>query len=84
MKNIARRLGDDIGDGRPILDSRLPDGSRVAAIFPPCSIGGTTLSIRKFASKLFSVDELVRIGSVNAEVLSMLRSAIKESTGKDG
>ena len=37
IKNIARRLGDDIGDGRPILDSRLPDGSRVAAIFPPCS-----------------------------------------------
>ena len=78
VKNIARRLGDDIGDGRPILDSRLPDGSRVAAIFPPCSIGGTTLSIRKFASKLFSVDELVRIGSLNVEVLSMLSSAIRD------
>ena len=76
VKNIARRLGDDIGEGRPILDSRLPDGSRVAAVFPPCSIGGTTLSIRKFASKLFSVDELVRIGSLTADVLSVLRAAI--------
>ena len=35
VKNIARRLGDEIGEGRPILDSRLPDGSRVAAVFPP-------------------------------------------------
>ncbi len=76
VKNIARRLGDEIGEGRPILDSRLPDGSRVAAVFPPCSIGGTTLSIRKFASKLFSADELVRVGSMTAEVLSLLRTAI--------
>ena len=78
VKNIARRLGDEIGDGRPILDSRLPDGSRVAAIFPPCSIGGTTLAIRKFASHLFSVDELVRIGSMTAPVLSILRAAIAD------
>ena len=78
VKNIARRLGDEIGDGRPILDSRLPDGSRVAAIFPPCSIGGTTLAIRKFASHLFSVDELVRIGSMTAPELSILRAAIAD------
>ena len=71
VKNIARRLGDDIGEDRPILDSRLPDGSRVAAVFPPCSIGGTTLAIRKFASKLFSVDELVRIGSLTTPALSL-------------
>ena len=76
IKNIARRLGDDIGDGRPILDSRLPDGSRVAAIFPPCSIGGTTLAIRKFSAQLFSVDELVRIGSLTPPALSILRKAI--------
>ena len=37
VKNIARRLGDDISEARPILDSRLPDGSRVAAVIPPCS-----------------------------------------------
>jgi pilus assembly protein CpaF len=36
VKNIARRLGDDISESKPILDSRLPDGSRVAAIIPPC------------------------------------------------
>lgn len=37
VKNIARRLGDDISEAKPILDSRLPDGSRVAAVIPPCS-----------------------------------------------
>ena len=48
VKNIARRLGDDISEAKPILDSRLPDGSRVAAVLPPCSIDGITLTIRKF------------------------------------
>src|SRR6202048_4805951 len=40
VKNIARRLGDDISEAKPILDSRLPDGSRVAAVIPPCSLPG--------------------------------------------
>ena len=78
VKNIARRLGDDIGESRPILDSRLPDGSRVAAVFPPCSIGGTTLAIRKFASQFFTIEELLRIGSLTEPALSVLRSAIKD------
>src|SRR5262249_8990025 len=45
VKNIARRLGGDISESKPILDSRLPDGSRVAAVIPPCSIQGVTLTI---------------------------------------
>ena len=44
VKNIARRLGDDISESKPILDSRLPDGSRVAAVIPPCSLAGVTLT----------------------------------------
>jgi pilus assembly protein CpaF len=78
VKNIARRLGDEISDERPVLDSRLPDGSRVAAIFPPCSIGGTTLTIRKFAAHLYTAEELLRIGTMSQEVLEHLRSAISE------
>jgi pilus assembly protein CpaF len=77
VKNIARRLGDEIGDDRPLLDSRLPDGSRVAAVFPPCSLGGTTLTIRKFANKLFSVEELIRIGTLTQAVLNQLEDAIR-------
>ncbi len=77
VKNIARRLGDEIGDERPLLDSRLPDGSRVAAVFPPCSLGGTTLTIRKFAAKLFTTDELIRIGTLTPVVVNRLEDAIR-------
>src|ERR1022692_2332120 len=76
VRNIARALGDDIGEEQPLLDSRLPDGSRVAAAIPPCSIGGTTLTIRKFQSKHFTADQLVSSGSLTAELLEMLRAAI--------
>jgi pilus assembly protein CpaF len=47
VKNLARRLGDDVSEAKPILDSRLPDGSRVAAVIPPCSLTGVMLTICK-------------------------------------
>src|SRR6202051_4817573 len=63
-KNIARRLGDDISECKPILDSRLPDGSRVAAVIPPCSLNGVTLTIRKFNSRHFDMNDLVEAGTL--------------------
>jgi pilus assembly protein CpaF len=79
VKNIARALGDDVSEEQPILDSRLPDGSRVAAVFPPCSVGGTTLTIRKFQTRFFTADELVRIGTMTPEVLGAVRAAIEKN-----
>jgi pilus assembly protein CpaF len=79
VKNIARALGDDVSEEKPILDSRLPDGSRVAAVFPPCSVGGTTLTIRKFQTRFFTAEELVRIGTMTPEVLSAVRAAIEKN-----
>jgi len=79
VKNIARALGDDVSEENPILDSRLPDGSRVAAIFPPCSVGGTTLTIRKFQTGFFTADELVRIGTMTPEMLTHVRDAIRKN-----
>jgi pilus assembly protein CpaF len=76
VKNIARALGDDVSEEQPILDSRLPDGSRVAAVFPPCSLGGTTLTIRKFQTRFFTAEELVRIGTMTPEMLATLETAI--------
>src|SRR3954469_17632981 len=64
VKNIARAVGDDISEEQPILDARLPDGSRVAAIMSPCSLGGTTLTIRKFQPRFFTCEELVRAGTL--------------------
>lgn len=77
VRNIARSLGDEINEAQPLLDSRLPDGSRVAAVIPPCSIGGTTLTIRKFHSHRFTVEELVRIGSLTSVLLDQLQTAIE-------
>ena len=77
VRNLARVLGDDISEERPLLDSRLPDGSRVAAVLPPVSLGGTTLTIRKFHSQHFSAEALVQIGTLTLTQLGILRYAIE-------
>jgi pilus assembly protein CpaF len=77
VRNIARQLGDDISEEKPLLDSRLPDGSRVAAVFPPCSVGGTTLTIRKFDNRRFTLDELVRTGSLPGSFHTTLLGAVE-------
>ena len=76
VRNIARRLGDDISEEKPILDSRLPDGSRVAAVVPPCSLNGVTLTIRKFNAKHFGIEDLIAGGTLTAELAQRLRSAV--------
>jgi pilus assembly protein CpaF len=77
VRNIARLLGDDISDEMPLLDARLPDGSRVAAVMPPASVGGTVIAIRKFRSKVFTADELVRRGMLSGQMLGELCAAIE-------
>lgn len=78
VRNIARVLGDEISEEKPLLDSRLPDGSRVAAVIPPCSVGGTTLTIRKFHSRFFTAEELVRTGTLSKTLLECFREAVGE------
>jgi len=76
VRNIARRLGDDISEQKPILDSRLPDGSRVAAVIPPCSLQGVTLTIRKFNAKHFQIEDLIRIGTITQDVADVIKQAV--------
>lgn len=76
VKNIARRLGDDISESKPILDSRLPDGSRVAAVIPPCSLGGVTLTIRKFNTRHFEMDDLIRAGTLDRALANRLEDYV--------
>jgi len=78
VKNIARRLGDDISEAKPILDSRLPDGSRVAAVIPPCSIHGVALTIRKFNSHKFKMKDLIEVGTVTAELAKQLEEYVAQ------
>jgi pilus assembly protein CpaF len=76
VKNIARRLGSDISDAKPILDSRLPDGSRVAVVIPPCSVNGITLTIRKFNSRHFGTEELVQTGTMERWLVNQMESYV--------
>jgi pilus assembly protein CpaF len=77
IRNIARVLGDDINEEKPMLEARLPDGSRVTAVFPPCSVNGTSLAIRKFQSHLYGPQELVRVGTLTQELLVQLQTAVE-------
>ena len=76
VKNIARRLGNDISEANPILDSRLPDGSRVAAVIPPCSLGGVTLTIRKFNTRHFKMEDLIHAGSLDQRLANRLEDYV--------
>ncbi len=76
VKNIARRLGDDISESKPILDSRLPDGSRVAAVIPPCSLSGVTLTIRKFNTRHFEMQDLINAGTLDRPLANRLEDYV--------
>lgn len=67
MERVARILGQDLTSQNPILDTRLPDGSRVAVVGPPVSINGPTVTIRKF-NRWYSSDELIASGNLPEHV----------------
>ncbi len=71
IQRIARILGQDITTQNPILNTRLPDGSRVAVVGAPSSINGPTLTIRKF-NRWFTSDELIEAGSMPREVRDLI------------
>ncbi len=76
VKSIARQLGDDVSEEKPILDARLPDGSRVAAVMPPCSINGITLTIRKFNARRFTIEDLITRGTITRELAGLIKDRI--------
>ena len=61
---------------KPLLDSRLPDGPRVAAVIPPCSLRGVTLAIRKFTAPNFGLPELISVGSITKQAAAVLVKAV--------
>ena len=76
IKNIARACGDEISDMQPLLDARLEDGSRVAAMFPPCAVAGPALTIRKF-TRHYTLVELVQIGALTSDIADRLVGAVR-------
>jgi pilus assembly protein CpaF len=75
IQQIARVLGKDITEQDPILDTRLPNGSRVAALYKPCSPNGVTVTIRKF-NRWFTTAELTAMGSLPESVCDTVIPAI--------
>jgi Flp pilus assembly CpaF family ATPase len=75
IKNIARACGDEISERQPMLDARLEDGSRVAAMFPPCAVDGPTLTVRKFTHR-YTLDDLVTVGTLTRALADSLRAAV--------
>jgi pilus assembly protein CpaF len=65
-----------ISEAKPILDSRLPDGSRLAAVIPPCSVKGVTLTIRKFSSRNFTVNHLIEAGTLERWLVNLLEDYV--------
>ena len=77
IERIVSPLGRRIDEGVPMVDARLPDGSRVNAIIPPLSLIGPILTIRKFAKQRFSMDRLVEIGSLTPQMATFLRICVE-------
>jgi pilus assembly protein CpaF len=77
IQKIVSAIGRRIDESAPLVDARLADGSRVNAIIPPLAIDGASMSIRKFARVPISMDRLIEIGSVPAQVAEVLKAVVK-------
>ena len=76
IDRIIRPLGRRVDRKWPMVDARLPDGSRVNAIIPPCAIDGSTVTIRKFSKNKLKIDDLIRFGSMSPEMGEFLRACV--------
>lgn len=72
IERIAREVGRRIDQQSPLLDARLPDGSRVNATIPPISLDGPTITIRKFKKDPLTIIDLIKYGTLNTEVAALL------------
>jgi pilus assembly protein CpaF len=77
IDKIATGVGRRIDESSPLVDARLPDGSRVNAIIPPLALDGPSLSIRKFAVDPLKVDDLVRIGTITPAAARLMEAIVK-------
>jgi pilus assembly protein CpaF len=76
IERIVAPLGRRIDESVPMVDARLPDGSRVNAIIPPLSLKGPTLTIRKFSRERYTMDDLIKFGTLTAEMVEFLKACV--------
>nr|WP_078593389.1 CpaF family protein [Evansella clarkii] len=77
IEKIVAPLGRRIDESSPMVDARLPDGSRVNAIIPPLALNGPTITIRKFAADPFVIDDLVSFGTLTKEMAIFIDACVK-------
>jgi pilus assembly protein CpaF len=77
IDRIVSRVGRRVDEASPMVDARLPDGSRVNAIIPPLALDGPCMSIRRFGSGPVAAEALVKLKSISAEMMQILAAAVK-------
>ncbi len=77
IEKIVSPIGRRIDESSPMVDARLPDGSRVNAVIPPLTLKGPSITIRKFAKEPFIVDDLIRFGTFTREMALFLEACVK-------
>ena len=77
IERIVTQVGRRIDESSPLVDARLPDGSRVNAVIPPLAVNGSSLTIRKFAADPLKVDDLIRFGSITPQMAELLQACVE-------
>ena len=77
IDRIVSRVGRRVDESSPMVDARLPDGSRVNAIIPPLALDGPSLSIRRFGTGPLAANQLVQLKSISPEMMEVLSSAVR-------
>src|SRR5579872_4389158 len=77
IDRIVSRLGRRVDESSPMVDARLPDGSRVNAIIPPLALDGSALSIRRFGTAPLTADQMLDIRTISPEMLQLLSAAVR-------
>jgi pilus assembly protein CpaF len=76
INKVVAQVGRRVDESSPMVDARLPDGSRVNVIIPPLSLSGPLLTIRKFAKRRLTVDDMIRMGTLSAESVDYLTRCV--------
>ena len=77
INKMVAQVGRRVDESSPMVDARLPDGSRVNAVLPPLSLSGPLVTIRKFAKHRFEMDELIRLGTITTEAAEFLDRCVR-------
>ena len=77
IQRIVGRAGREVNQSNPIVDTRLPDGSRVSVVLPPVALKGPTLTIRKFSKTPMTVEQLIKYKSITPQIAAVLETLVK-------